>query len=106
MYRSKKSKTSLQYRLETSRTLHAPAEGTISLEECRGTDSPERRARQSCSTSRKPTETEHTKQNRKEQNIHQQGEETPLNECRGTFSRTQARAALMKAKTKSKKQKT
>jgi hypothetical protein len=40
MYRSKKSKTSLQYRLETSRTLHAPAEGTISLEECRGTDSP------------------------------------------------------------------
>jgi len=49
MYRSKKSKTSLQYKLETSRTLHVPAKGTGSLErsivnikgECRGTDSPE-----------------------------------------------------------------
>jgi hypothetical protein len=56
----------LQYRLEISRTLHAPAEGTISLEECRGTDSLEKRARKACSTTRKPAETEHTKQNRKE----------------------------------------
>jgi hypothetical protein len=48
MYRSKKSKTNLQYKLETSRTLHAPAKGTDSLEqtiantkgECRGTLSP------------------------------------------------------------------
>jgi hypothetical protein len=50
MYRSKKSKTSLQYKLETSGTLHAPAEGTSSLKQskenikgkCRGTNSPEK----------------------------------------------------------------
>jgi len=35
MYRSKKSKTSLQYKLETSGTLQAPAEGTGSLEQGR-----------------------------------------------------------------------
>jgi hypothetical protein len=48
MYRSKKSKTSLQYKLETRRTLHALVEGTSSLErsiantkgKCRGTFSP------------------------------------------------------------------
>jgi hypothetical protein len=48
MYRSKKSKTSLQYKLETSITVHAPSRGTDSLERSkenikgkgRGTDSP------------------------------------------------------------------
>jgi hypothetical protein len=33
MYRSKKCKTSLQYRLKTSRTLQSPAKGTGSLEQ-------------------------------------------------------------------------
>jgi len=48
MYRSKKSKASLQYKLDTSRTVHAPSEETNSLERSkenikgkgRGTDSP------------------------------------------------------------------